>query len=387
MLYDKQVDWGEGVTELLMEKVDSQGEYIADDHGDILLEGDQSWITTTVQLFHQLNADVLTRDEVDLDYEPDDIEAIKEQLEFSEMNIDDTVGLYLKEMSRVPLLGVSEELELAERILAGRTAQIELSSSKTSLTARQRNIIQQRVESGLTAREHLIKANTRLVVSIAKKYTSRGVAFLDLIQEGNLGLMKAVEKYDHKRGFRFSTYATWWIRQTITRAIADQGRTIRIPVHMIDRLRQLYKISYELEQSLGRLPTVDELAQNLGCSREKIQWMQRVSWLPLSLESPVGDEEESELGTFVEDTITPSPIQSAYNNMLKEKLEEVLDSLLPREARVLKMRFGLENGHAYTLEEVGVKFGLTRERIRQIEGKALSRLRHPWRARQLKDYL
>ena len=243
------------------------------------------------------------------------------------------------------------------------------------------------IQDGVLAREHLIKANTRLVVSVAKKYIGRGVPFLDLIQEGNLGLMKAVEKYDYHRGFRFSTYATWWIRQTITRSIADQGRTIRVPVHMIDRIRQLYKMTHEMEQRLGRVPTVDELADELGLSMRKVQWMLRVSWLPLSLESPVGDEEDSELGMFVEDEITPTPIQSAYRNMLQEKVDEVLGTLSPREARILRLRFGLDNGRTYTLEEVGQKFGLTRERIRQIEGKALRRLRHPRRARQLKDYL
>ncbi len=208
-----------------------------------------------------------------------------------------------------------------------------------------------------------------------------------MIQEGNLGLMKAVEKSDYHRGFRFSTYATWWIRQTITRSIADQGRTIRVPVHMIDRIRQLYKLTHEMEQKLGRIPTMDELAGEMGLSLRKVQWMMRVSWLPLSLESPVGDEEDSELGMFVEDDITPTPIQTAYGNMLREKVEEVLATLSPREARILRLRFGLDNGHTYTLEEVGQKFGLTRERIRQIEGKAMRRLRHPRRARQLKDYL
>jgi RNA polymerase primary sigma factor len=215
----------------------------------------------------------------------------------------------------------------------------------------------------------------------------RSVAFLDLIQEGNLGLMKAVEKYDYHRGFRFSTYATWWIRQTITRAIADQARTIRVPVHMIDRIRQMYKATHEMEQRLGRVPTVDELAEAVGLSVKKVQWIQKVSWLPLSLESPVGDEEDSELGMFIEDEFSPTPMQSAYQSMLKEKLEEVLSTLAPREARILRMRFGLDDGVPYTLEEVGQRFGLTRERIRQIEGKALRRLRHPRRARQLKDYL
>jgi len=241
--------------------------------------------------------------------------------------------------------------------------------------------------SGLAARDHLIKANTRLVVSIAKKYLGRGVPFLDLIQEGNLGLMKAVNKYDYRRGFRFSTYATWWIRQTITRSIADQGRTIRVPVHMIDRIRQLYKIARRLEQELGRPPKVEELSNALDTPIDKVQWMLQVSWLPLSLESPVGDDEDSELGMFVEDEDTPSPSQVTFQKMLGEKLEDVLATLSPREARILRLRFGLENGKAYTLEEVGEKFGLTRERIRQIEGKALRRLRHPMRSRQLREYL
>ena len=215
----------------------------------------------------------------------------------------------------------------------------------------------------------------------------RGVAFLDLIQEGNLGLMKAVEKYDYKRGFRFSTYATWWIRQTISRAIADQARTIRVPVHMSDRIRQMYKVTHDLEQSLGRQPTVEEIARALKLSTAKVQWIMKVSWLPLSLESPVGDDEESELGHFIEDEFSPTPLQSAYQSMLKEKLEEVLASLSPREAHILRLRFGLDDGNPYTLEEVGQKFGLTRERIRQIEGRALRRLRHPKQSGQLKEYL
>jgi RNA polymerase primary sigma factor len=388
MLDNKEVEWGEDVMSLLVEKAGIQGHLTTDDLLEISPEGDRHWVSTAVQILRRHHIDIYDHDDDEsAETESGYSELMTGESPFSEMNIDDTVGLYLKEMSRVPLLDVSEEMDLAERIVAGRTAHIELLRSNGKLTASQRKAMTQSVESGLSARDHLIKANTRLVVSVAKRYVGRGVAFLDLIQEGNLGLMKAVEKYDHKRGFRFSTYATWWIRQTVTRAIADQGRTIRVPVHMIDRLRHLYKSSHELEQRLGRLPTADELAQSLGCSRYKIQWMQRVSLLPLSLESPVGDEEDSELGMFVEDTVTPSPIQSTYNNMLKDKIEEVLDSLLPREARVLRMRFGLENGHTYTLEEVGAKFGLTRERIRQIEGKALSRLRHPRRARQLKDYL
>lgn len=300
---------------------------------------------------------------------------------------DDTVGMYLKEMSRVPLLTMDEELDLAVRIEKGRKAKEE----KIKLTGRQNAAHRQKldilIEDGQLAREHLIKANTRLVVSIAKRYMGRGVAFLDLIQEGNMGLMKAVKKYDYTRGFRFSTYATWWIRQTITRSISDQGRTIRVPVHMIDRIRQLYKTNHNLEQKLGRQPTIEELAEAVDLPVQRVQWIMKVSWRPLSLESPVGDEDDSELGQFIEDEVSLTPIQSAYQSMLKDKLEEILSTLSPREARVLRLRFGLDDGTSYTLEEVGRKFGLTRERIRQIEGRALRQLRHPKRARQLKDYL
>ena len=291
-------------------------------------------------------------------------------------------------MSRVPLLSSDEEMDLAKRIEKGRSAKRELNRTNGSTQPARRGELDCLMVDGQTAREHLIKANTRLVVSIAKRYIGRGVPFLDLIQEGNLGLMKAVEKYEYQRGFRFSTYATWWIRQTITRSIADQGRTIRVPVHMVDRIRQLYRTTHEMEQKLGRSPTNDELADAIGVKSNKVDWMLRVSWLPLSLESPINDDEEdSELGMFVEDQVTPSPIQSTYTSLLREKIQEVLDTLPPRESRILRLRFGLENGRAYTLEEVGQKFGLTRERIRQIESKALRRLRHPRRARQLKDYL
>jgi RNA polymerase primary sigma factor len=301
---------------------------------------------------------------------------------------DDTIGLYLKEMSRVPLLTMEEELDIAQRIELGRNSKKELDRSNGSTPVDRKIILEGEIEDGLLARDHLIKANTRLVVSVAKRYIGRGVPFLDLIQEGNLGLMKAVEKFDYHRGFRFSTYATWWIRQTITRSIADQGRTIRVPVHMVDRIRQLYKTTHEMEQTLGRVPTSEELAEKLEVPTSKVEWMTRVSWLPLSLESPINDDEEdSELGQFVEDQLTPTPIQSAYSKLLREKIEEVLDTLPPREARILRLRFGLENGHNYTLEEVGEKFGLTRERIRQIESKALRRLRHPRRSRQLREYL
>ncbi|MCZ7544686.1 MAG: RNA polymerase sigma factor RpoD [Anaerolineae bacterium] len=316
----------------------------------------------------------------DLGEEDDDV------LDLSGISSDDTVGLYLKEMARVPLLTTEEEVELAIRLEAGKEAQRVLAKLNGHEPER-RLELELLAEDGKNAREHLIKANTRLVVSIAKKYMGRGVPFLDLIQEGNLGLMKAVEKFDYRRGFRFSTYATWWIRQTITRAIADQGRTIRVPVHMSDRIRRLYRTARELEQAYGRKPTPEEIAEAMDLEPRKVQWMLKVSWRPLSLERPVGEEEDSELGSFIEDESSETPTQSAYDNLLREKVEEVLATLSPREARILRLRFGLQNGRSYTLEEVGQKFGLTRERIRQIEGKALRRLRHPRRSRHLKDYL
>ncbi len=299
----------------------------------------------------------------------------------------DPVGLYLKEMSSVPLLTTEEEVGLAQRIVHGRSCTRELKKLNGSVTSLQSNTLSTAIQDGKLARESLIKANTRLVVSIAKKYIGCGVPFLDLIQEGNLGLMKAVEKYDYLRGFRFSTYATWWIRQTITRAIAEQGRTIRVPVHMVDRIRQMYKAAHDLEQKLGRSPSKEELAAELEVDVERVEWMMKVSRTPLSLETPVGEDDGTELGAFVEDEQSPTPNQMVYQNMLREKINEVLSTLSAREARILKLRFGLENGRCYTLEEIGQKFGLTRERIRQIEGKALRRLRHPRRSRRLQEYL
>jgi RNA polymerase primary sigma factor len=376
---------------MLLEKADVQGYLTTEDLMEFYPEGDEDneHLTAIMVALRRRGVDILDH-ENDLQFQDEEqlpSSDFDSFIDLERISTDDTVGLYLKEMSRVPLLHVEEEMDIARRIEVGRASKKEIISHCGKDTPNRRHELEALINDGITAREHLIKANTRLVVSVAKKYIGRGVPFLDLIQEGNLGLMKAVEKYDYHRGFRFSTYATWWIRQTITRSIADQGRTIRVPVHMIDRIRQLYKLTHEMEQRLGRVPTVDELADELGLDEHKVQWMLRVSWLPLSLESPVGDEEDSELGMFVEDEITPTPIQSAYRNMLQEKVDEVLGTLSPREARILRLRFGLDNGRTYTLEEVGQKFGLTRERIRQIEGKALRRLRHPRRARQLKDYL
>jgi RNA polymerase primary sigma factor len=375
---------------MLLEKANVQGYLTTDDLIEIYPDAskDSERLETIMLALRRRGVDILDQ-EMDLQEEealpPSDLNPYAD---LTPIASDDTIGLYLKEMARVALLTVEEEILLARRIEAGRAAWHKLERSNGSLSSDQRCELEHAREEGSLAREHLIKANTRLVVSIAKRYVGRGVPFLDLIQEGNLGLMKAVEKYEYQRGFRFSTYATWWIRQTITRAIADQGRTIRVPVHMVDRIRQLYKTSHEMEQKLGRVPTTEELADQVGIQPHKVDWMMRVSWLPLSLESPINeDEEDAELGMFVEDDITPTPIQSAYSKLLSEKIQEVLDTLPPREARILRLRFGLENGRSYTLEEVGQKFGLTRERIRQIESKALRRLRHPRRSRQLRDYL
>jgi RNA polymerase primary sigma factor len=379
---------------MLLEKADVQGYLTTEDLMEFYphVSEDADRLEAIVLALRRRGVDILDQEDPDVPFDEND-EIISDSdedtfVDLSRISSDDTVGLYLKEMSRVPLLSVEEELELAKRIERGKHARRDLARLNGSAQPGRRQEMECNVSDGVMAREHLIKANTRLVVSIAKRYMGRGVPFLDLIQEGNLGLMKAVEKYEYQRGFRFSTYATWWIRQTITRAIADQGRTIRVPVHMVDRIRQLYRTTHEMEQKLGRVPTTDELAEEIGVNTSKVEWMMRVSWLPLSLESPINDDEEdSELGMFIEDQLTPTPSQSTYGNLLREKVQEVLDTLPPREARILRLRFGLENGRAYTLEEVGQKFGLTRERIRQIESKALRRLRHPRRARQLKDYL
>lgn len=326
----------------------------------------------------------------EIGYETDFVRSIPGNLSHQNLELissDDTIGLYLKEMAHIPLLTHQEEVDLAMRMERAREALSYLSDCSHSVRSKLRAELEDQIRDGYLAREHLIKANTRLVVSIAKKYLGNGVPFLDLIQEGNLGLMRAVEKFEYRRGFRFSTYATWWIRQTITRAIADQGRTIRVPVYMTDRIRKMYRILYQLEQELGHPPSEEELAHEMELDLKKVKWMLRVSWTPISLETPIGDEDDSEFGMFVEDKGTPSPAQTVYQDLLRERINEVLSSLTPREARILRLRFGLDCDRPYTLEEVGQKFGLTRERIRQIEGKALRRLRHPHKARLLKEYL
>ena len=275
------------------------------------------------------------------------------------ISIDDPVRMYLKEIGKVPLLSAEEEIELAHRMENG----------------------------DIEAKRRLAEANLRLVVSIAKRYVGRGLQFLDLIQEGNLGLIKAVEKFDYRRGFKFSTYATWWIRQAITRAIADQARTIRIPVHMVETINKLIRVSRQLLQELGREPQPDEIAKEIGMSVEKVREIMKISQEPVSLETPIGEEEDSHLGDFIPDDDAPAPAEAAAFTLLKEQLIDVLDTLTPREEKVLRLRFGLDDGRARTLEEVGKEFNVTRERIRQIEAKALRKLRHPSRSKKLKDYL
>ena len=301
------------------------------------------------------------------------------------IDIDDSISLYLKEIGRVPLLTADEEVSLAKRMERGRDARQKLTLGADDPNERDRLLLA--VKDGQAAQEHLIKANSRLVVSVAKKYVGRGVPFLDLIQEGNIGLIRAVKKFDYRRGYKFSTYATWWIRQAVTRAIADQGRTIRVPVHMYEQINRLTRTSRQLVQELGRDPTTDEIAERLGVPPRKVEQIIRVSQRPLSLEMPVGEEEDSYLGDFIEDAEADSPTDSASQTMLRQVIDEIFESLTPREVRILQLRFGLVDGYSYTLEEVGKKFGVTRERIRQIEAQALGRLRHPSRSRKLRDYL
>ena len=331
--------------------------------------------------------------EFDFDLEEDEehflgerMVAGQDHLDLSQIEIDDSISLYLKEIGRVPLLTAEEEVALAKRMERGAQAQKILQEKQIDDPVELERLLWE-VRDGERAQEHLIKANSRLVVSVAKKYVGRGVPFLDLIQEGNIGLIRAVNKFDYTRGYKFSTYATWWIRQAVTRAIADQGRTIRVPVHMYEQINRLTRATRQLVQELGRDPTPEEIAEVLGVPPKKVEQIIRVSQRPLSLEMPVGEEEDSYLGDFIEDEDAPSPTDSASQQMLREVIDEIFASLSPREVRILQLRFGLVDGYSYTLEEVGRKFGVTRERIRQIEAQALGRLRHPSRSRKLRDYL
>lgn len=336
-------------------------------------------------------------DDIILDDE-DEVEVEKIDLSVPEgVSVEDPVRMYLKEIGKVPLLSADEEIELAQNmedravatekinVLKGRldgASEEEKAEIKQEIKTLQRD-----VDKGADAKKRLAEANLRLVVSIAKRYVGRGMLFLDLIQEGNLGLIKAVEKFDYKKGYKFSTYATWWIRQAITRAIADQARTIRIPVHMVETINKLIRVSRQLLQELGREPSPEEIAKEMNMPVERVREILKISQEPVSLETPIGEEEDSHLGDFIKDDNVPVPADAAAFTLLKEQLEEVLGTLTEREQKVLTLRFGLEDGRARTLEEVGKEFNVTRERIRQIEAKALRKLRHPSRSRKLKDYL
>ena len=337
-------------------------------------------------------------DDIILDDE-DEVEVEKIDLSVPEgVSVEDPVRMYLKEIGKVPLLSADEEIELAQKMEAGSVAveKIPLLKERLAETGDEQEkeeiqaeikALQLDVDRGSDAKKRLAEANLRLVVSIAKRYVGRGMLFLDLIQEGNLGLIKAVEKFDYRKGYKFSTYATWWIRQAITRAIADQARTIRIPVHMVETINKLIRVSRQLLQELGREPTPEEIAEEMKMPVERVREILKISQEPVSLETPIGEEEDSHLGDFIKDDNVPVPADAATFTLLKEQLEEVLGKLTEREQKVLTLRFGLEDGRARTLEEVGKEFNVTRERIRQIEAKALRKLRHPSRSRKLKDYL
>ncbi len=339
-------------------------------YGELALElgeANPEQIDKVFEAFEEMGVNVLKDDDDLLEPDPEDLDEV-EDIKLDELDInnaiegvsvDDPVRMYLREIGRIPLLTFEEELELAEQVLEGNEE----------------------------AKQKLAESNLRLVVSIAKKYVGRGMLFLDLIQEGNMGLIKAVEKFDYKKGYKFSTYATWWIRQAITRAIADQARTIRIPVHMVETINKLIRTSRHLLQMLGREPSPEEIAEEMEIPVEKVMEIQKIAQDPVSLETPIGEEDDSHLGDFIPDDESPAPHDSAAYTLLKEQLEEVMATLTPREAKVLKLRFGLEDGKARTLEEVGKEFQVTRERIRQIEAKALRKLRHPSRSKRLKDYM
>ena len=375
---------------------------IADFFKDLNLDPEK--FEMVIDYLEQNGIDVLkisNDDDVDDDIildEEDEVEVEKIDLSVPEgVSVEDPVRMYLKEIGKVPLLSADEEIELAQNMEDGAVAieKINVLKGRLDGASEEENAeikeeiktLQRDVDKGADAKKRLAEANLRLVVSIAKRYVGRGMLFLDLIQEGNLGLIKAVEKFDYKKGYKFSTYATWWIRQAITRAIADQARTIRIPVHMVETINKLIRVSRQLLQELGREPSPEEIAKEMNMPVERVREILKISQEPVSLETPIGEEEDSHLGDFIQDDNVPVPADAAAFTLLKEQLEEVLGTLTEREQKVLTLRFGLEDGRARTLEEVGKEFNVTRERIRQIEAKALRKLRHPSRSRKLKDYL
>ena len=375
---------------------------IADFFKDLNLDPEK--FEMVIDYLEQNGIDVLkisNDDDVDDDIildEEDEVEVEKIDLSVPEgVSVEDPVRMYLKEIGKVPLLSADEEIELAQNMEDGAVAIEKINVLKGRLDGASEEekaeikeeikTLQRDVDKGADAKKRLAEANLRLVVSIAKRYVGRGMLFLDLIQEGNLGLIKAVEKFDYKKGYKFSTYATWWIRQAITRAIADQARTIRIPVHMVETINKLIRVSRQLLQELGREPSPEEIAKEMSMPVERVREILKISQEPVSLETPIGEEEDSHLGDFIKDDNVPVPADAAAFTLLKEQLEEVLGTLTEREQKVLTLRFGLEDGRARTLEEVGKEFNVTHERIRQIEAKALRKLRHPSRSRKLKDYL
>ena len=377
---------------------------IADFFKDLNLDPEK--FEMVIDYLEQNGIDVLkisNDDDVDDDIniildDEDEVEVEKIDLSVPEgVSVEDPVRMYLKEIGKVPLLSADEEIELAQNMEDGAVATEKINVLKGRIDGASEEekaeikeeikTLQRDVDKGADAKKRLAEANLRLVVSIAKRYVGRGMLFLDLIQEGNLGLIKAVEKFDYKKGYKFSTYATWWIRQAITRAIADQARTIRIPVHMVETINKLIRVSRQLLQELGREPSPEEIAKEMNMPVERVREILKISQEPVSLETPIGEEEDSHLGDFIKDDNVPVPADAAAFTLLKEQLEEVLGTLTEREQKVLTLRFGLEDGRARTLEEVGKEFNVTRERIRQIEAKALRKLRHPSRSRKLKDYL
>ena len=375
---------------------------IADFFKDLNLDPEK--FEMVIDYLEQNGIDVLkisNDDDVDDDIildEEDEVEVEKIDLSVPEgVSVEDPVRMYLKEIGKVPLLSADEEIEIAQNMEDGAVAIEKInvlkgrldgaSEEETAEIKEEIKTLQKDVDKGADAKKRLAEANLRLVVSIAKRYVGRGMLFLDLIQEGNLGLIKAVEKFDYKKGYKFSTYATWWIRQAITRAIADQARTIRIPVHMVETINKLIRVSRQLLQELGREPSPEEIAKEMSMPVDRVREILKISQEPVSLETPIGEEEDSHLGDFIKDDNVPVPADAAAFTLLKEQLEVVLGTLTEREQKVLTLRFGLEDGRARTLEEVGKEFNVTRERIRQIEAKALRKLRHPSRSRKLKDYL
>ncbi len=381
----------------LLNRADQRGYITYDDVLEVLDEDGEDVGTLESILYELDELGVEMRQDSDSDNQRVDDDEFEGQESVSDPNVgdinavsaDDPVGLYFRQMAQEPLLTAEEEIDLAKRIEDGKSAQDRLDAlgviarSDEQLVA----LLRKRSADGQAAREHLGRANTRLVVSIAKRYMGQGLPFPDLIQEGNVGLMRAVDKYDYKRGNRFSTYATWWIRQAITRALAQKTRTIRIPLHMTERIRQMYRTAQRLEQTLGRRPTPEEIAHDMELPVDAVRGMMDASQHAIALERPVGDDGDSEFGDFIEDEDSPSPVDAATQHLLQETIEEVLSELTPRQSHILRLRFGLGGGEPHTLEEIANKFGLSRERIRQLEKEALRRLRHPRLAHNLRDYL